>query len=40
MTQMNHKKTPSFGIGAKQSNLKMRRDLRNLPGPNHYDITS
>jgi hypothetical protein len=29
MTQMNQKKTPSFGIGAKFSELKIRNDIKN-----------
>jgi hypothetical protein len=37
---MNHKKTPSFGIGAKFSDIKIRNDIKNQPGPLHYDIAS
>ena len=38
MTKLNHKKTPSFGIGAKATNAGIRRCLKEQPDPGTYDI--
>lgn len=40
MTQLDSKKTPSFGIGVKESAERIKYLSRGAPAPNQYTISS